>query len=96
MDRSEIMNKFGAYKIAYRKISVVLKKTSNCGLLKLFVLLGTGFSGDYNEYFGLHVDEDALCYLMLANHMINFLHPECITIAEVRSEFAVLNDINID
>jgi len=23
MDRSEIMNKFGAYKIAYRKISVV-------------------------------------------------------------------------
>ncbi|NWQ79148.1 GLGB enzyme, partial [Columbina picui] len=44
--------------------------------------IGTGFSGDYNEYFGLHVDEDALCYLMLANHMINFLHPECITIAE--------------
>ncbi|XP_069641490.1 1,4-alpha-glucan-branching enzyme isoform X4 [Haliaeetus albicilla] len=44
--------------------------------------IGTAFSGDYNEYFGLHVDEDALCYLMLANHMINFLHPECITIAE--------------
>ncbi|XP_009989617.1 PREDICTED: 1,4-alpha-glucan-branching enzyme-like [Tauraco erythrolophus] len=44
--------------------------------------IGTGFSGDYNEYFGLHVDEDALCYLMLANHMIKFLHPECITIAE--------------
>ncbi|XP_064583009.1 1,4-alpha-glucan-branching enzyme isoform X1 [Zonotrichia leucophrys gambelii] len=44
--------------------------------------IGTGFSGDYNEYFGLHVDEDALCYLMLANHMINTLHPECITIAE--------------
>ncbi|XP_057245907.1 1,4-alpha-glucan-branching enzyme isoform X2 [Malurus melanocephalus] len=44
--------------------------------------IGTGFSGDYNEYFGLHVDEDALCYLMLANHMINSLHPECITIAE--------------
>lgn len=64
--------------------------------LKLPVLLGTGFSGDYHEYFGLHVDEDALCYLMLANHMINFLHPECITIAEVRSGFAILNDINID
>ncbi|NWZ82908.1 GLGB enzyme, partial [Poecile atricapillus] len=44
--------------------------------------IGTGFSGDYNEYFGLHVDEDALCYLMLANHMIKTLHPECITIAE--------------
>lgn len=44
--------------------------------------IGKEFSGDYNEYFGLDVDEDALCYLMLANHMINFLHPDCITIAE--------------
>lgn len=60
---------------------------------KFHVFIGTGFSGDYNEYFGLHVDEDALCYLMLANHMVNFLHPECITIAEVKSEFAILSDI---
>ncbi|XP_071994638.1 1,4-alpha-glucan-branching enzyme isoform X1 [Engystomops pustulosus] len=44
--------------------------------------IGCGFTGDYNEYFGLHVDEDSLIYLMLANHMIHFLYPDCITIAE--------------
>nr|XP_056714180.1 1,4-alpha-glucan-branching enzyme [Euleptes europaea] len=44
--------------------------------------IGTGFSGDYNEYFGMQVDEDALAYLMMANHMIHVLHPECISIAE--------------
>lgn len=65
-------------------------------LFKLPILIGKEFSGDYNEYFGLDVDEDALCYLMLANHMINFLHPECITIAEVKSEFSILNEISID
>lgn len=65
-------------------------------LFKLPVLIGKEFSGDYNEYFGLDVDEDALCYLMLANHMINFLHPDCITIAEVKSEFSILNEISID
>lgn len=65
-------------------------------LFKLSILIGKEFSGDYNEYFGLDVDEDALCYLMLANHMINFLHPECITIAEVKSEFSILNEISID
>ncbi|XP_048350021.1 1,4-alpha-glucan-branching enzyme [Sphaerodactylus townsendi] len=45
--------------------------------------IGVGFSGDYSEYFGMQVDEDALAYLMVANHMINLLHPECTTIAEV-------------
>ncbi|XP_019379444.1 PREDICTED: 1,4-alpha-glucan-branching enzyme, partial [Gavialis gangeticus] len=44
--------------------------------------IGESFSGDYHEYFGLHVDEDALVYLMLANHMIKFLQPRCLTIAE--------------
>uniref|UniRef100_A0A3P9IGV1 1,4-alpha-glucan branching enzyme n=1 Tax=Oryzias latipes TaxID=8090 RepID=A0A3P9IGV1_ORYLA len=44
--------------------------------------IGTGFSGDYNEYFGLHVDEDSLVYLMLANHILHTLYPDCITIAE--------------
>ncbi|XP_077198472.1 1,4-alpha-glucan-branching enzyme isoform X1 [Paroedura picta] len=44
--------------------------------------IGVGFSGDYNEYFGMQVDEDALAYLMMTNHMIHTLHPECITIAE--------------
>ncbi|XP_043927777.1 1,4-alpha-glucan-branching enzyme [Protopterus annectens] len=44
--------------------------------------MGTGFSGDYNEYFGLQVDEDSLVYLMLSNHMIHTLYPDAITIAE--------------
>ncbi|XP_077150188.1 1,4-alpha-glucan-branching enzyme isoform X1 [Ranitomeya variabilis] len=44
--------------------------------------IGSGFTGDYNEYFGLQVDEDSLVYLMLANHMIHSLYPDCITIAE--------------
>ncbi|KAG7258035.1 hypothetical protein CRUP_032336 [Coryphaenoides rupestris] len=48
---------------------------------------GIGFSGDYSEYFGLQVDEDALLYLMLANHMLHTLYPTCITIAEILKEF---------
>ncbi|XP_001361183.3 1,4-alpha-glucan-branching enzyme [Drosophila persimilis] len=44
--------------------------------------IGEGFSGDYNEYFGLNVDTDALNYLGLANHMLHTLDPEVITIAE--------------
>uniref|UniRef100_A0A8D0H4C1 1,4-alpha-glucan branching enzyme n=1 Tax=Sphenodon punctatus TaxID=8508 RepID=A0A8D0H4C1_SPHPU len=44
--------------------------------------IGASFSGDYHEYFGLQVDEEALVYIMLANHMVHFLHPECLTIAE--------------
>ncbi|XP_046873763.1 1,4-alpha-glucan-branching enzyme-like isoform X2 [Hypomesus transpacificus] len=44
--------------------------------------IGTGFSGDYSEYFGLQVDEDSLVYLMLANHILHTLYPDCITIAE--------------
>ncbi|XP_031428877.1 1,4-alpha-glucan-branching enzyme [Clupea harengus] len=44
--------------------------------------IGIGFSGDYSEYFGLHVDEDSVLYLMLANHMVHSLNEDCITIAE--------------
>uniref|UniRef100_A0A7N6BF30 1,4-alpha-glucan branching enzyme n=1 Tax=Anabas testudineus TaxID=64144 RepID=A0A7N6BF30_ANATE len=44
--------------------------------------IGTGFSGDYSEYFGLQVDEDSLVYLMLSNHILHTLYPDCITIAE--------------
>lgn len=47
--------------------------------------IGEGFSGDYNEYFGLNVDTDALVYLALANHMLHEQNPEAITIAEVIS-----------
>uniref|UniRef100_A0A671LVU1 1,4-alpha-glucan branching enzyme n=1 Tax=Sinocyclocheilus anshuiensis TaxID=1608454 RepID=A0A671LVU1_9TELE len=44
--------------------------------------IGTSFSGNYSEYFGIHVDEDALVYLMLANHILHKLYPQCITVAE--------------
>lgn len=44
--------------------------------------LGSGFSGDYSEYFGLQVDEDSVVYLMLANHILHDLYPSCITVAE--------------
>lgn len=44
--------------------------------------LGEGFSGDYNEYFGLNTDTDALNYLQLANYITHKLHPNCVTIAE--------------
>lgn len=44
---------------------------------------GQGFSGHYDEYFGLNVDTDALIYLMLANYMLHTFYHDCITIAEV-------------
>ncbi|XP_062872486.1 1,4-alpha-glucan-branching enzyme isoform X3 [Trichomycterus rosablanca] len=44
--------------------------------------VGSGFSGSYSEYFGLHVDEDSLIYLTLANHILHTLYEDCITIAE--------------
>ncbi|XP_029795004.1 1,4-alpha-glucan-branching enzyme isoform X2 [Suricata suricatta] len=44
--------------------------------------MGQAFSGDYHEYFGLQVDEDALIYLMLANHLVHMLYPDSITVAE--------------
>ncbi|KAJ8903996.1 hypothetical protein NDN08_000526 [Rhodosorus marinus] len=45
--------------------------------------IGMGFTGNYNEYFGLHVDMDACIYMMLANEMIHTGYPETgLTIAE--------------
>ncbi|KPP75735.1 1,4-alpha-glucan-branching enzyme-like [Scleropages formosus] len=44
--------------------------------------VGMSFSGDYSEYFGLHVDEESVVYLMVANHILHSLYPDCITIAE--------------
>lgn len=44
--------------------------------------LGEGFSGNYDEYFGLNVDVEGIVYLMIANHMIHKLYPDAITIAE--------------
>ncbi|KAI5637558.1 alpha amylase, catalytic domain-containing protein [Phthorimaea operculella] len=44
--------------------------------------IGEGFSGHYDEYYGLNVDTEALVYLMLANELIHTLDSRAITIAE--------------
>ena len=30
-----------------------------------------GFSGNYNEYFGTHIDMEGIVYLMLANELVH-------------------------
>lgn len=42
-----------------------------------------GFSGNYEEYFGHNVDNDAIVYMMLANYFLHSFYPHVITIAEV-------------
>lgn len=44
--------------------------------------IGFGFSGNYNDYFGLQTDMDGISYLMLANCLCRELNPDIITIAE--------------
>ncbi|RKP36917.1 glycoside hydrolase superfamily [Dimargaris cristalligena] len=44
--------------------------------------IATGFSGNYEEYFGGAVDGEALGYLMIANYMLHSLYPHVLTIAE--------------
>lgn len=44
--------------------------------------IGVGFTGNYKEYFGVHVDLDGIAYLMLANHLVHMINPNAITIAE--------------
>lgn len=44
--------------------------------------IGEGFSGDYNEYFGLNVDTDALIYMAIANYLMHKIDNQIITIAE--------------
>ncbi|CAO1383403.1 unnamed protein product [Diamesa tonsa] len=44
--------------------------------------IGEGFSGHYNEYFGLNVDTEAFIYLALANKMLHDIDPNVTTIAE--------------
>ncbi|MCP4750181.1 MAG: 1,4-alpha-glucan-branching enzyme [Proteobacteria bacterium] len=41
----------------------------------------------YDQYFGDNVDDDAVLYLTLANHLIHRLHPGAVTIAEDMSGF---------
>lgn len=44
--------------------------------------IGEGFSGSYDQYFGLNVDTEAVVYLMMANYTIHKLYKQAITIAE--------------
>lgn len=44
--------------------------------------IDVGFSGNYNEYFSMSTNIDAIVYLMLANKLIHDLVPSSITIAE--------------
>lgn len=44
--------------------------------------LSVGFTGNYDEYFGLATDVDAVVYLMLVNDLIHGLFPDAITIGE--------------
>ncbi len=46
---------------------------------------GTGFSGHYDEYFGLSTDTESVVYLMLANKLLHDTYPFMITVAEVSS-----------
>eukprot|EP00195_Chlamydomonas_chlamydogama_P012705 CAMPEP_0202890322 /NCGR_PEP_ID=MMETSP1392-20130828/769_1 /ASSEMBLY_ACC=CAM_ASM_000868 /TAXON_ID=225041 /ORGANISM="Chlamydomonas chlamydogama, Strain SAG 11-48b" /LENGTH=858 /DNA_ID=CAMNT_0049573871 /DNA_START=126 /DNA_END=2702 /DNA_ORIENTATION=- len=40
------------------------------------------FTGNYEEYFGMNTDVDAVVYLQLVNSMLHDLFPSCITIGE--------------
>jgi len=44
--------------------------------------IATTFTGDYNDYFGLDVDSEAISYLMVANYLLHEFYPNIITIAE--------------
>ncbi len=45
--------------------------------------IGVEFSGNYDEYFGMHVDVEACVYMMLANKLLKDLYPNvALTIAE--------------
>lgn len=41
-----------------------------------------GFTGHYDEYFGLATDTDSFIYMMLANYLLHQHYPEVVTIAE--------------
>jgi 1,4-alpha-glucan branching enzyme len=50
--------------------------------------MGEGFSGNYDEYFGMNTDTEAVVYMMLANHLLHDIYPEITTIAEVPSHYS--------
>ncbi|KAJ9519994.1 hypothetical protein QJQ45_014719, partial [Haematococcus lacustris] len=40
------------------------------------------FTGNYQEYFGMNTDVDAVVYLMLVNNLLHDLFPSCVTVGE--------------
>lgn len=44
--------------------------------------IGQGFSGHYDEYYGLNVDTDGVVYVMIANYIVHYFNRNAITIAE--------------
>merc|ERR1719394_655100 len=45
--------------------------------------MGHGFTGHYDEYFGLNTDTESVVYFMMANHLLHSLYPDfMVTIAE--------------
>ncbi|GAX84832.1 hypothetical protein CEUSTIGMA_g12253.t1 [Chlamydomonas eustigma] len=44
--------------------------------------LSTTFTGNYDEYFGMATDAEAVVYLMLVNNLLHDTFPTCITIGE--------------
>mgnify|MGYP003849748583 FL=1 len=52
--------------------------------------IGFGFTGNYNEYFGMSTDLDGITYLMLANTLIHKIRPHALTIGEDVSGFPTL------
>lgn len=44
--------------------------------------LSYDFTGNYDEYFGMNTDVDAVVYLMLVNNLLHDLFPNCITVGK--------------
>ncbi|GIL59739.1 hypothetical protein Vafri_14468 [Volvox africanus] len=40
------------------------------------------FTGNYEEYFGMNTDVDAVVYLMLVNNLLHDMFPNCVTVGE--------------
>ena len=58
--------------------------------------IATSFTGDYNDYFGLNADSEAITYITLANYLLHEFYPNIITIAEVRLSFQLVSSLSID
>lgn len=52
--------------------------------------LGTGFTGDYHEYFNELADIESMIYVMLANLLVHTISKNAITIAEEVSGYPTL------